>query len=185
SPQPMWVYDSDTLKFLDVNDSAIHHYGYTREEFLNLSIDQIRPPSEVETLKKVLGKSLNSEQRGYNGKFLHRKKSGKKIVVDIYSNYIRFGDKNARLVLANDITERENQLKSIQQQNKILREIAWTQSHTLRAPLARIMGLVEFIKLKGSEDKELEEIIQHINTSAHELDEIVQEIVNKSNSINT
>ncbi len=48
SPQPMWIYDRETLNFMDVNDAALNTYGYTLEEFLKMSILQIRPPEEVE-----------------------------------------------------------------------------------------------------------------------------------------
>src|SRR5205823_9462452 len=47
SPLPMWVYDAETLEFLNVNDAAIRHYGYTREEFLSMTIREIRPPEDV------------------------------------------------------------------------------------------------------------------------------------------
>ena len=48
NPQPMWVYDLSTLRFLAVNDAAIHHYGYTRAEFLDMTIMDIRPEDDVD-----------------------------------------------------------------------------------------------------------------------------------------
>src|SRR4051794_36851317 len=54
SPRPMWVYDVETLGFLAVNDAAIRHYGYSRAEFLGMTIAHLRPPAEVPTLLRAL-----------------------------------------------------------------------------------------------------------------------------------
>src|SRR3569833_216549 len=52
SPQPMWVFDMDTLRFLNVNDAAATQYGYTREEFLSMTIRDIRPANELEKMNE-------------------------------------------------------------------------------------------------------------------------------------
>lgn len=105
SPLPMWVYDRDTLRFLEVNKAAIEKYGYSREEFLNLTIDQIRPPSEIPRLMDVLrNSSLNSGF--YHGKhWRHLKKDGTVFDVEISSHDVDYDGRKARLVLANDVTE--------------------------------------------------------------------------------
>lgn len=63
SPQPMWVYDVETLSFLDVNNAAIENYGYSREEFLMLSIDKIRPKSELENLHSALKETTENRKK--------------------------------------------------------------------------------------------------------------------------
>lgn len=182
SPQPMWVFDAETLRFLDVNNAAIENYGYSREEFLMLSIDDIRPKSEIENLHNAL-KETENDNKTYYGAFTHVKKTGERIIVDIYNNYILFNNKDARLVLANDITERQRHVEAIERQNELLKDIAWTQSHEVRAPLARIMGLVDLIKMNESIDGEHKQLLSHLIDSANELDTIIQDIVNKSNII--
>lgn len=88
--------------------------------------------------------------------------------------------KDARLVLANNITIRLDYLKALEIQNKKLREIAWTQSHVVRAPLARIMGLINTIKDNLELDDENIAMLGHLLSSAVELDDIVREIPKKA-----
>jgi PAS domain S-box-containing protein len=102
-PQPMWVVDSKTLEFLAVNEAALKHYGYTREEFLRLTADQIRPPEDVSELLR----EFEHRGRSYrHGVWQHRKKSGELIDVDIISFNLDFDGRPARLAVVTDITER-------------------------------------------------------------------------------
>ena len=105
NPHPMWVYDSETYAFLAVNDAAISHYGFSREEFLAMTIRDIRPPEDVALLLAHLGASQT--RPGRNGLWRHRRKDGSIIVVDIASHALRFADRPAELVLSNDVTARE------------------------------------------------------------------------------
>jgi PAS domain S-box-containing protein len=102
-PNPMWVVDAKTLTFLAVNDEAVRHYGYTREEFLSMSADQIRPEEDVaELLKAFEDRSRTYKQRVWR----HKKKSGELMYVEIVSFNLEFDGKMARLAVINDITER-------------------------------------------------------------------------------
>ena len=105
NPQPMWVYDLTTLRFLAVNDSAINHYGYSRAEFLDMTIMDIRPEDDVELLNGYIADG-NSEL-DHAGEWRHRKKDGSVISVEITSNRVNFAGRAAEFVLANDITERK------------------------------------------------------------------------------
>ncbi len=100
----MWVYDPETLAFLSVNEAAILHYGYSREEFLRMTIKDIRPfDSLPDFLERVRS---TSEGFNYSGDWLHQKKNRSVINVEITSHQIVFDGKRARLVMASDITER-------------------------------------------------------------------------------
>ncbi|MEB3828980.1 PAS domain-containing sensor histidine kinase [Phormidium sp. CCY1219] len=103
-PLPMWVYDVETLAFLAVNDAAIHAYGYSREEFLSMTIVDIRP---CEYREELLQQVAHCRHMHYfrSGIWRHCKKDGTIIDVEITSNAIAFDGKSARVVLANDITE--------------------------------------------------------------------------------
>jgi PAS domain S-box-containing protein len=102
-PHPMWVVDSRTLAFLAVNDAAVRHYGYSREEFLSMTADQIRPPEEVSQLLKA----FQDQSRSYRQRvWRHRKKNGELIHVEIVSFNLEFDGKPARLGVVTDITER-------------------------------------------------------------------------------
>jgi PAS domain S-box-containing protein len=106
SPQPMWVFDPDTLQIIQVNKAAIEQYGYPEEEFLNMTILQLRLPEEVAQLKAHLAKRLNQVTETYSGRFRHRKKSGELLDVDVYGSPIAINNKTYRVVIAIDITEK-------------------------------------------------------------------------------
>lgn len=149
SPLPMWVYDIKTLRFLDVNKAAETHYGYTLQEFLSMTISDIRPKEDIPAMIKRVEDLNNMEPVFSQGTYRHKKKNGDIIHVDIQSNTIPFQGVVGRVILANDITERFAYIEAIEKQNEKLREIAWIQSHVVRAPLAKIMGLIELIKNRG------------------------------------
>lgn len=105
NPQPMWVYDLATLRFLAVNDAAVNHYGYSRAEFLDMSIMDIRPGDEVDMLRTYI--ASGNPELDHAGEWRHRKKNGDIINVEITSNRVNFAGRPAEFVLANDITERK------------------------------------------------------------------------------
>ncbi len=181
SPLPKWVYDVDTLRFLDVNQTAIRHYGFSYDEFLKMTIKDIRPPDELTTLEKAIMTSSASGSLFYEGVFIHTNKKGERLNVEIKSNVILFKGKMAKVVVANDITERIAYFNALEQQNKKLQEISWIQSHIIRAPLSRLMGLIYLLKDKNLQTEFSEAaIIDHIEESATELDLKIREIIKKS-----
>ncbi|WP_165749138.1 response regulator [Cellulophaga sp. Z1A5H] len=184
SPQPMWIYDLDTLLFLDVNDAATDHYGYSYEEFLKMTIKDIRPKEEVSNLMKILNDNPGDKEGKIKGFFRHQKKDGTVIEVEITSNLISRIGKTVRIILANDVTDRVNYIKAIIDQNDKLKEIAWVQSHVVRAPLARLMGLIKILERDtklADEDKSF--IYKELLNSADELDEIIRDISDKASKI--
>src|SRR5206468_7008194 len=126
TPLPMWVYDTDTLKFADVNDAAVSHYGHSKKEFLSMTIKDIRPKEEVTTLVQNLETKDGSFQR--SGLWKHKKKDGTIIDVEIVSHALkRKQSQNLRLVLANDVTEQLRAQKvvkeSLHEKEILLKEI--------------------------------------------------------------
>lgn len=103
-PHPMWVYDSKTLQFLEVNDAAVDHYGFSRDEFLHLRISDIRPPEDIPRLLESLKQERPILQ--HSGDWRHRLKDGRVIDVEITSHTLDFAGRSAVLVVAQDITER-------------------------------------------------------------------------------
>jgi len=180
SPLPMWVYDFETLNFLDVNRAAENSYGYSRDEFLNMTIRDIRPEEELLILERTVRDNAKHD-KPFQGTFLHLKKNGNLINAEIKTNLIIFNGRKAKLVVATDITERLLYINTIEQQNEKLKEIAWIQSHVVRAPLARILALTDLFNNSGRCKKLADaDIITHVERSAKELDEIIREITVKS-----
>ena len=105
NPHPMWVYDVATLAFLQVNDTAIARYGYTRDEFLQMRITDIRPPEDVAPLLENLRQPRSDIQ--FSGEWRHRLKDGTMIDVEIVSHKLEFTGRPAVLIVAHDITARK------------------------------------------------------------------------------
>ncbi|HYK19100.1 MAG TPA: PAS domain S-box protein [Pyrinomonadaceae bacterium] len=105
NPQPMWVYDLETLRFLAVNDAAVRHYGYSRAEFLEMTLRDIRPTEDVKLLENYL--AAHSDVIDNAGEWRHRKKDGTLINVDITAHKLNFAGRPAEFVLAQDVTERK------------------------------------------------------------------------------
>jgi PAS domain S-box-containing protein len=104
NPHPMWVYDLETLAFLAVNEAAIQHYGYSREEFLSMTIKDIRPPEDVPALLQDIAQTNSGFKQA--GVWKHRTRDGALIDVEITSHTLIVAGRPARLVQANDITQR-------------------------------------------------------------------------------
>ena len=122
NPLSMWVYDSQSLEFLDVNNAAVEKYGYSREEFFSMTIKDIRPSEDVALLEKYLSDPRNSYTQ--SGIWRHKKKDGKIINVEITSHTINFGGVQARLVLANDVTEKIKAVEELKSSREGLRALA-------------------------------------------------------------
>ncbi len=207
SPIPMWVYDVATLKFLNVNEAAIKHYGYTREEFLSMTIREIRPVEDIPLLEKAIETSKLNKQSYYNDIFRHKKKNNDIIQVEIESNTIEFNDVKAALVLANDITEKlaaeqnlrksEEELRKLNAEletrviertrdlseaNRYLEAFSYSVSHDLKAPLRAIMSFAQILKDEASDQlsDECNTYTDHIINSSKRMSNLITSLLNFS-----
>ncbi len=184
SPIPMWVYDLDSLAFLDVNEAAVKHYGYTQEEFHAMTLRDIRPSEDIALLEDAVSSVKQGTNLAAHSYFRHKKKNGDVIIVEIQSNVIVYKGKQAEVVLAVDVTDNLVYINAIEDQNQKLREISWIQSHVVRAPIARLMGLSELILEHENSAEQLDKLVGHIVDSANELDTIIREITAKAQQAN-
>jgi PAS domain S-box-containing protein len=106
NPQPMYIYDLETLGFLEVNQAAIDHYGYSKEEFRGMTLKDIRPAEDIPAL--LIDVENKNEKFKPAGVWRHAKKNGEIIFVDISTVSVIINGMNARHVLIQDITERKH-----------------------------------------------------------------------------
>jgi len=180
SPLPMYVVDLESLMFLDVNNATILNYGFSREEFSNMTVKEIRPAEEIPYLHLGLEEDKRNPNENSSRIMIHKKKSGEIINVELQIAPVQYKGKNATIVIATDITERLKYVEAIEDQNEKLKEISWIQSHVVRAPLSRIMGLVPLVSDLCESGEEREKMLGYIANSANELDEIIKNITDKS-----
>ncbi|MDA8077122.1 MAG: EAL domain-containing protein, partial [Actinomycetota bacterium] len=103
NPLPMFVYDLETLRFVEVNEAAITHYGYSRAEFLHMSIPDIHPAEDRARLHRTLAERKEVLQR--SGTWRHRRADGSLLDVEVTSHLLDWGGRPASLVVAHDVTE--------------------------------------------------------------------------------
>ncbi len=106
SPQPMWVYNLETLLFVEVNNAAMQHYGYSEDEFLNMTILDIKPEEEREKALEIVSNLKRPQTTIIKGNYKHQKKSGKIIDVEIFNSPLIINNKEFVSVIVNDITEK-------------------------------------------------------------------------------
>ena len=120
NPFPMWVFDVETLSFLAINDAAVRSYGYTREEFLSMTLKDIRPAEDVQALLDNL--SGASSELNESRTWRHRKKDGTIIDVEITSYPLSFAERRAKLVLISDVTKRKQTEEALRVSEEQLRQ---------------------------------------------------------------
>ena len=145
TPYPMWVFDLETHRLLAVNGAAIAHYGYRREEFLTLKIEDLRPPEDIPALEQHLA----TKEAGYHttGPWRHRKKDGTLIEVQTSGHEITFAGRRAELVVIDDVTERkrlEEQFRQAQKMEAVGR-LAAGVAHDFNNLLTAILGTTDLM----------------------------------------
>jgi two-component system, sensor histidine kinase and response regulator len=209
NPQPMWVFDLETYAFLAVNTAAVAQYGYTREEFLQRTVLDIRQPEDA---KRLLGHLTNVRtQPTYAGRWTHQCKDGRLIAVEIVSHALNYGQRAARLVLASDVTAREqaeadkarlnaelerhrHHLEDLvmsrtaelatarlqaEEANRAKSVFLANMSHEIRTPLNAIIGLNYLIR-RESTAPPLQDRLQKVDTAAQHLLSIINDILDLS-----
>ncbi len=173
NPHPMWAYDLETLRFLAVNAAAVTHYGYSEEEFLAMTIKDIRPPGDVPSLlANVAAVTGGLEEAGV---WRHRKRDGSLIDVEITSHGMDFDGRRAEVVLAHDVTERrrakterEQLARKMQETQKLesLGVLAGGIAHDFNNILTAILGNASLALYEVAPGSSVHECLDQVSQAA-------------------
>ena len=132
NPNPMWVFDQESLQFLAVNQSAIEKYGYSRNQFLSMTLEDIRPKSELTSLKQAIAKQQMAAAADLTpSRSLHVAADGRLLDVEIMWHRIRFRDHDARLALVLDATERNKAQEGLRRSESRYRSLVQATSQII------------------------------------------------------
>ena len=184
-PQAMWLYDIDTLAFLEVNSAAIEQYGYTRDEFMHMTIADIRPIQDVPKFLELLSEPAPTYDR--SGPWIHRFKDGSTAQVLITSHTVSFGSHRARFVLAEELTTSQKlELEMLQSKARVdasaelsraKDEMVSMVSHEMRTPLASIVGFAELLVTRDVSPKQLAEYLSVILQEGRRLTALINDFL--------
>jgi PAS domain S-box-containing protein len=168
NPHPMWIYDRDSLCFLEVNEAAIQHYGYSRQEFLGMTLKDIRPSEDIPSLLEQVSQvtpGMNSVSSR------HLKKNGALIPVEIVSHTLQFRGKRAELVLAMDLSDRRTQMATVSHRDTPFEDDQLTQAEK---------GIARFVA-RGFSNKQ---IAAQLGVSVRTVENHISHILTKKSFVN-
>lgn len=205
NPQPMWVFDIKTRKFLAVNEATIQQYGFTAEEFQQMTIHDIRPAEEIGKLDILLQQYPKNIR--VSGTWQHQRKNGERFDVEVATYSLTFMNYSAVLVIALDITERVKMEKILREERNLLSqrieqrtadlqyanaelaqalrirdEFLASMSHELRTPLNAILTTEEALTegIYGQINTKQQRSLTVIKESAQHLLSLINDILDVS-----
>ncbi len=190
SPQPMWVFDIESLAFLDVNHAAVTHYGYTRSEFLQMTIADLRP-QQVASPLRVDASNVNALSGIPAESLKHAKRDGQLIDVEIYAHKLEYDGRLAKLVLVNDVTNKiaaANESKRLlsdlqrakeaaEKANRAKSNFLANMSHEIRTPLSAILGYSELMQDVNLSNGDHSAFYETIQRNGRELTHLIDDIL--------
>jgi PAS domain S-box-containing protein len=201
NPHPTWVFDRETLRFLAVNAAAVRKYGYSSDEFLAMTIKDIRPPEDVPVLLESVGAIRDGNESV--GIWRHRRKDATVIDVEITSYALTFAGRDAEVVVAVDVTQRkrgeaekrefmdslaaanqelELRNREVERATKLKSKFLANMSHELRTPLNAIVGFSDLLAdgTPGELNDKQKRFINHIKQGSAHLLQLINDILDLS-----
>lgn len=184
NPQPMWIFDLETLGFLEVNKAATDHYGYSKEEFMKMTLKDLR---SVEDRSYFQNKTFRTDDSsGPIGEYRHAKKNGEIIFVEVSAHTVFYQGRKARHVLVHDITDRKRAESEITLKNEELIQAHAEKdkffsiiAHDLRSPFSSFLGLTQVMaeELPNLTMTQVQEIAVSMKNSATNLHQLLENLL--------
>jgi PAS domain S-box-containing protein len=180
----IWDYDV-TLGKVVWNDAVKKLFGYNEINYLPSWWEERLHPDDSLRVKAQIQLMTENKENRINTEYRFRCADGsyKNILDRSFLMFDEHGEVVRVIGSMQDITEREMYVQTVEKQNTRLKEIAWTQSHVVRAPLARIMGIADLLSDGGMDEVTNEELRSHLAVSAAELDDIIRNIITNTETI--
>jgi PAS domain S-box-containing protein len=164
NPSPMLVFDEDTLRILAVNEAAVKHYGWSHDEFLQMTAKDIRPPEEVPKLIRIM-RSQRGSKAANAGEWRHWKKDGSVIYVEVTVSCIHFQGHKARLTMIKDITKRKRAEMALHELNTVLEQRVAERTAELSETNKRLRAIMDSAQI-GIVIFDSDGIIESVNPAA-------------------
>ncbi|MHB1122084.1 MAG: ATP-binding protein [Ramlibacter sp.] len=195
SPQPMWVFDANTLEFLVVNDAAVAHYGYSREEFAKMTLADIHSAADIPLALTDCEKTDSGPPDALCGR--HRRKSGDIICVEVATHALDWDGHPALVAIIYDVTSRETAKQAWKHLNQTLEEkvaqrtrelelanedleaFSSSVSHDLRGPLHIIDGFCAALLEKHGEalPAQANQYLEQIRTGTQQMNALITDLL--------
>jgi PAS domain S-box-containing protein len=189
NPQPMWVYDHETLRIVAVSNAAVARYGYSREEFLTMTAADLRPPEDVPAFLAYLAAVNGRHREGFattKGAWRHRFKDGTIIDVEVTSDNLVLDGRACRIVLSHDITERNRAFAELAvardqaiEASKLKSAFLANVSHEIRTPMNGVIGMNELL-LDTELTDEQRSYAEQVSRSGEQMMAIINDILDLS-----
>jgi two-component system, cell cycle sensor histidine kinase and response regulator CckA len=180
NPHPMWVFDRENLRFLEVNEAAVAHYGYSREEFLGMRVTDIQSEEDAPAFEApLLANEVKAAGPAMHGTWRHRLKGGRLITVEVFAHELDFGGRPGRLVVVHDVTEQKSLEAQLLQSQKMdaVGRLAGGMAHDFNNLLGVIVGLGGLLVRELPEDGPARDRVGRILAAAERGSDLTRQLL--------
>lgn len=194
SPLPKWIFDVETSRFMDVNETAVRHYGYSREEFLAMRVSDIRPQEDVARFTEAMKQEYALDRPYLHTGYRHVKKDGTVINVQVSTHDLILNGRKARMAAVVDVSE---QVRVESQQRELLKNLELAKleaeranqlksaflanmSHEIRTPLGAMLGFADLLRDPGLSRAEHANYLDILTRNGEQLAIIINDILDLS-----